>query len=155
MPHFEIDLSTRMNSFKCPHCGEQSITVWGSVAKDNSAHAVYFANLMTGHEEASARISISIGGWGEKEGKDERVWVFIEVRPTTDNCEMMVRDLEESIYFGKDLLGRGMSRQEALKSDLLDDFFSVADHIVANDPAVKSYLLGERVSAEGRDHLVQ
>jgi hypothetical protein len=92
---------------------------------------------------------------GEKEGKDERVWVFIEVRPTTDNCEMMVRDLEESIYFGKDLLGRGMSRQEALKSDLLDDFFSVADHIVANDPAVKSYLLGERVSAEGRDHLVQ
>jgi len=155
MSHFGIDLSTRINSFKCPHCGEQSITVWGSIAKDNSAHAVYFANLMTGHEETSARISISIGGWGDKEGTEERTWVFIEVRPTTDSCEMMVRDLEESIYFGKDLLGRGMGRQEALKSSLLDDFFSVADHIVANDPAVKSYLLGEGVSAEGRERLIQ
>lgn len=110
---------------------------------------------MTGHEETSARISISIGGWGDKEGTEERTWVFIEVRPTTDSCEMMVRDLEESIYFGKDLLGRGMGRQEALKSSLLDDFFSVADHIVANDPAVKSYLLGEGVSAEGRERLIQ
>ena len=69
---------------------------------------------------------------------------------------MMVRDPEESFYFGRgDLLGRGMSRQEALKSSLLDDFFLVADHIVANDPAVKSYLLGERVSTEGREHLIQ
>src|ERR1700721_197892 len=154
MPHFEIDLSTRMTPFKCSHCGEQSITVWGSVAKDNSAHAVYFANLITGHDETSARISISIGGWGDREGTEERIWVFIEVRPTTDSCEMMVRDPEESLYFGKDLLGRGMKRQEALKSNSLDDFFSVADHIVANDPAVKSYLLGERVSSEGRRHLM-
>jgi hypothetical protein len=108
MPRFDIELSNQIKPFRCSHCGELSVTVWGSIAKDNSAHAVYFANLMTGHEDTSARISVSIGAWGEKEDTEERIWIFIEVRPTADSCEMMVRDPEESIYFGKALLGRGM-----------------------------------------------
>jgi hypothetical protein len=36
------------------------------------------------------------------------------------------------------------------KSPLRDEFFAVADFIVFNDPAVKSYLVGEEVSTAGR-----
>jgi hypothetical protein len=74
----------------------------------------------------------------------------MEVRPTADSCEMMVREPQESLYYGKALLGTAMSRDEALSNSLREEFFAVADHIVFNDPAVRSYLSGKEVSAAGR-----
>lgn len=150
MAHYNIELNPTIKPFKCPHCGEESITVWGSVSKDNSAHAVYYAGLMTGHAEISARITISMGGWGERADETMRRWIFIEARPTSDSYEMMVREPEESFYHGKKLLGTPLNRAQALESGLRDEFFAVADVIAFNDPAVKSYLLGQKVSSEGR-----
>ncbi|HKW65226.1 MAG TPA: hypothetical protein VJN89_21920 [Candidatus Acidoferrum sp.] len=100
--------------------------------------------------ESSVRLTISFGGWG-KGNLEERCWVFIEARPTVDSYEMMVREPEESVYFGEKLLGRGLSRNEVLKNEDKDDFFAVADCIAFNDPAVKSYLLGMAVNLEGRN----
>lgn len=146
---YSIELSERVNYFTCAHCGEKSVTVWGSISKHGAAFAVYYANLMTGHSEASARLTISFGGWGEKTS-EPRTWVFIEARPTIESYEMMVRAPEESLYFGKELLGRGLSREEVLASELREEFFAVADYIAFNDPAVKSYLSRQPVSSAGR-----
>jgi len=149
MTDYTIELNDRVKPFRCPHCGEESVTVWGNISKENAAHAVYFANLMTGHEEASARLTISIGGWGQ-EDTAKRTWVFIEARPTADSYEMMVREPEESLYNGRAILGKPLTRVEALNSPIKDEFFAVADFIAFNDPAVKSYLLRQQVSREGR-----
>ena len=102
MSDYTIDLNERVKYFTCLHCGEKSMTVWGSVATKSKVHAIYYANLMTGHKEASARLTISFGGWGEHNA-EERWWVFIEARPTVDSYEMMVRDPEESLYFREEL----------------------------------------------------
>ena len=126
------------------------MTVWGWVSKEKAAHAVYFANLMTGHQEISARLTISIGGWGEEDNSAKRKWTFIEARPIAASYQMMVREPEESLYSGKPILGKALTRSEALASTLVHEFFAVADYIAFNDPAVKSYLLGEQVSSEGR-----
>jgi len=131
------------------------MTVWGWLSKDNGAHAVYFANLMTGHQEISARLTVSIGGWGEEDNLDKRKWVFIEARPISGSYEMMIREPEESLYNGKPILGAPLARSEALASDLLQEFFAVADYIAFHDPAVKSYLSGEQVSSEGRNARIQ
>jgi hypothetical protein len=154
MDSYAIELSERIKKFDCPDCGKESLTVWGFVSKENLAHAIYYAGLMTGHEQPSVRMTISIGGWGldnanekDVEGRD---WIFIEARPTTDSYEMMVREPEESFYFGKGILGKPLSRTKALASPLLNGFFAVADFVAFNDPAVRSYLLGEEVSASGR-----
>jgi hypothetical protein len=151
---YAIELNDRLKTFDCPHCGKKSITVWGWISKDGGAHAVYYAGLMTGHEQASARLIISIGGWGvenvDEDDVESRNWLFIEAQPTTDIYEMMVREPEESFYFGKRLLGRAMSRATALASPDLNEFFAVADFVAFNDPAVKSYLTGQAVSRSGR-----
>ena len=63
MARLKLDLNTKIKQFTCLHCGEQSLTVWGYISKDNLAYAVYYANLMTGHKEVSARLTISLGGW--------------------------------------------------------------------------------------------
>ena len=150
MPQYGIELNPTIKPFKCPHCGETSITVWGSVSKDNLAHAVYYAGLMTGHAEISARITISMGGWGEGVDETVRRWVFIEAHPMADRYELMIREPEESLYHGARLLGTPLTRAQALESTLKEEFFAVADCIAFNDPAVKSYLLGEEVSSKGR-----
>jgi hypothetical protein len=149
MNDYSIELNDKIQSFKCPHCGEESKTVWGFVAKDSSAHAVYYANLMTGHQETSARLTVSIGGWGQ-EDPSKRKWAFIEARPTADRYEMMVRDPSESLYDGRAILGTPLSRSEVLTSPFREELFAVADFIAFNDPAVKSYLLGQQVSSDGR-----
>jgi hypothetical protein len=149
MSTYAIELNERVKYFACPHCDERSVTVWGSVSRDSAAYAIYYANLMTGHEEASARVTISFGGWGTN-NNDPRWWILIEARPTVDSYEMMVREPEESLYFGEKLLGRAVSRNEALASSHREDFFAVADCIALNDPAVKSYLSGKVVNLDGR-----
>jgi hypothetical protein len=153
VPSYGIEFNDKIESFKCSHCGEKSKTVWGWVSKDSTAYAVYFANLMTGHQEASARLTISIGGWGEEDNLAKRKWIYIEARPIPASYEMMVREPEESLYNGKPILGAALSRSEALASPLIQEFFAVADYIAFNDPAVKSYLVGEQVSSEGRETL--
>ena len=79
----------------------------GWVSRDNAAHAVHFANLITDHQDASTRLSVSIGGWGE-DSLVKRKWIYIEARPTSH--EMMVRDPEESLYEGTAILGTSMTR---------------------------------------------
>jgi hypothetical protein len=151
---YAIELNEQIKTFDCPDCGKKSVTVWGFVSKDKAAHAVYYAGLMTGHEQPSVRLTVSIGGWGVDHGDEQTVagrnWLFIEARPTTDSYEMMVREPEESFYFEKRILGKPMSRAEALVSPIMNEFFAVADFVAFNDPAVKSYLLGQEVSAVGR-----
>lgn len=150
MDTYGIELNDHLTAFTCPHCGEESKTVWGWVSKDNAAHAVYYANLMTGHQEASARLTISIGGWGEPDDLQTRQWIYIEARPISPSYEMMVRDPEESLYHGKSILGTPLSRAQALASPMIEEFFAVADYIAFNDPAISSYLRGEKVSSKGR-----
>ncbi len=151
---YAIELNEQLKRFDCPDCGKESITVWGWVSRDGGAHAAYYAGLMTGHEQASARLTISIGGWGvenvDEQNVESRHWLFIEARPTTDRYEMMVREPEESLYFDKPVLGKAMSRAAALASPDLDEFFAVADFVAFNDPAVRSYLSGLQVSQAGR-----
>jgi len=154
MAAYGIEFNDKVKSFRCPHCGEQSMTVWGWVSKDNAAHAAYFANLMTGHQETSARLTISIGGWGEEDNLAKRKWVFIEARPIAGSYEMMVREPEESLYNGKHILGTSLTRSEALASPLMQEFFAVADYIAITDPAVRSYLLDKQVSSKGRETAV-
>lgn len=62
----------------------------------------------------------------------------------------MVRDPSESLYDGRAILGTPLSRSEVLASSFREELFAVADFIAFNDPAVKSYLLGQQVSSEGR-----
>jgi hypothetical protein len=154
LPMYTIELNDHLKTFDCPDCGEESITAWGWISKDGAAHAVYYAGLMKGHEEASVRLTISIGGWGVENADEQHVesrhWLFIEARPTADSYKMMVREPEESFYFDKRLLGRPMSRATALASPELREFFAVADFVAFNDPAVKSYLIGQEISTSGR-----
>jgi hypothetical protein len=53
---------------------------------------------------------------------------------------MGLKDTQLSHHSRYAALGKPLDREAALLSPLKGDFFEVADYIVANDPAVSSYL---------------
>ena len=63
---------------------------------------------------------------------------------------MRIEELEVSSHKDFAPLGIALSRDEALSSELKDDFFAIADYVVVEDPAVNSYLLGKEVNIRGR-----
>ena len=63
---------------------------------------------------------------------------------------MRIEEPEASRHKDFKPLGIALSRDEALSSDLKDEFFAVADYVVVEDPAVNSYLLGKEVNIRGR-----
>jgi hypothetical protein len=72
------------------------------------------------------------------------------VKPSDGNFNMRVEEPDVSRHKDFKPLGIALSRDAALSSEMKDDFFTVADYIVVEDPAVNSYLSGKEVNIRGR-----
>lgn len=106
--------------------------------------------MQTGHDDITIGLTLSIGKWWDDNALDERHWVFLTVKPTPDNFGMRIEEPQGSRHINFKPLGNPLSRDEALSSDLKEEFFAVADYIVLEDPAVNSYLMGKEVNIRGR-----
>lgn len=147
---FSLELGDEVTNKTCNCCGEQYKTVVGFIKRDTDAYAVYFATLQTGHPDITVGLTVSIGKWWDDTALDERHWIYLTVRPSPENFNMRVEDPSGSAHFNFKPLGIALTREEALASSTREDFFAVADYIVAEDPAVNSYLTGRPVNICGR-----
>jgi len=95
-------------------------------------------------------LTVSIGKWWDDMALSERRWICLTVKPSETNFDMRIEEPEVSRHKDFKALGIALSRDEALSSELKDDFFAVADYIVVEDPAVNSHLLGKEVNIRGR-----
>jgi hypothetical protein len=91
-----------------------------------------------------------MGKWWDDTALDERHWIYLTIKPSPENFNMRIEEPSGSSHADFKSLGIALTREEALASDMKDDFFAVADYIVAEDPAVKSYLMGEQINIRGR-----
>jgi hypothetical protein len=147
---FSLELGGEISNKTCPCCGEQYKSVVGFIKRDNDAYAAYFATLQTGHKDITVGLTVSVGKWWDDTALDERHWVYLTVKPSPTNFNMRIEEPESSPHVNFKPLGIALSRDEALSSDLKEDFFGVADYIVLEDPAVNSYLMGQEVNIYGR-----
>ena len=108
------------------------------------------SHLHTGNCDMTVGLTISIGKWWDDTALNERHWILLMVKPSTTNFDMRVEEPEVSCHADFKALAIALSRDEALSSDLKDDFFAVADYIVVEDPAVNSYLMGKEVNIPSR-----
>ena len=147
---FDIDLSDSLTTYTCPDCAEDALTASGWIHEGETAHAAYFAGLLTAHRERPVMLTLSIGEWGEGADADDRHMLLLEVRPKGESWAMMVRNASESRYYGEKIFGMPMSREEALKWEGLEAAYAVADFIAQRDPAVRSFLRAGKVDKAGR-----
>jgi hypothetical protein len=147
---FSLELGDEVSNKICHCCGEQYKSVVGFIKQDNDAYAAYFATLQTGHPDITVGLTVSIGKWWDDTALDERHWIYLTVRPSPENFNMRIDEPNCSPHLNFKPLGIALTREEALASSLREDFFAVADYIVAEDPAVNSYLMGQQVNIRGR-----
>jgi hypothetical protein len=143
---FSLELGEEPASIKCSDCGKQVTSVCGFVSRNGDAYSTYFALLHTGHAEIIVLLTISIGKWWDDEALSERHWLAMSVRPSETKFNMRIEEPKKSRHSNWKPLGISLTRAEALASPLREEFFSVADYIVENDPAVNSYLNGQEVN---------
>lgn len=149
---YSLELGPEVANLKCDHCGKPFKSVNGFIKKDDSAYAVYFATLQSGHEKIEVGLTVSIGKWWDDSALDERQWVFIRIWPSESGSgfEMRIDEPDRSRHVNFKPLGKKLSPAVARKSRYLNDFFAVVDYAIDNDPAVLSYLSGEEINIAGR-----
>ncbi len=136
-----IEMGEEVKTQICADCGKESQSVRGFVYDDGDAYSVYLAVIYTGHKDKLVALAVGIGDWDEGAGPESRRSVTIFIRRSPTEFQMSLQDAEISPWkSAANWLGRMLSRQEALESPLRDAFFHVADHVVANDSRVRSYL---------------
>jgi hypothetical protein len=149
----KLELGETLPDICCDGCGGIHKTAYGFIYRDDDAYGVYFATLHTGHAEPTVGLTLSLGKWWDDEAVDERQWVFLNIFPKDDQYHMSLVDPTRSQHATYQALGKSLDRDAALDSELRDDFFSVADYIVVEDPAVASYLATGVVDIERWQHV--
>jgi hypothetical protein len=128
-----LEIADRTDRLVCEQCGGAYRRVYGTVYDDGRRAARYSADL---HEEAhDGRVLLVIGADG---GRSEAV--VIGVWSTESEYQMMIQDRSAFPHQDGLALGRILDRDEALRSPSKDELFHIADHIVQDDPRVRSHL---------------
>lgn len=130
----------RENVTRCGCCGKQSHTIRGFLNDAHGAYGVYFAGYTENHQPAIGTLIVSLGDWSEKGTPADREAVLLRVRGP--NMEMMVGGPGDSPWGDVGVLGRILTRNEALKHPRLQDYYHAADHIVGEDDRFTRYFAG-------------
>jgi hypothetical protein len=139
MPTYSVEPWDPPKSYSCDCHGLDIQEVTGGVYRDGDAYAIYKAQLYTGHPETFVAMVIGVGNWGEGHEKDRRAATFF-VKPSEKEIQFTVKDPQESPWANSTFFGRMFRRQEFLASSVREEFFHIADHVVAEDSRVHEYL---------------
>jgi hypothetical protein len=124
--------------FSCPCCGRDSETVHGFLTDQNGNTSVYFAGFTHGHPDRRLNMILSLGGWGEGAGPEDREAVAMEVQFRDGDVEMSFPPAETSPWFEEEFLGR------KLESSQLSDVERqrhrrLAGLAIDKDPRISNY----------------
>ena len=151
MSDYGLETGEYIYRLTCDCCGSEKNRVWGFVSKKGDAHAVYYALLNVTEEEPRVGLTLSVGPWSERTNPSQRSWVHLNVWSEEDGIHMNIRDPKESNFYPWEKGGTGLTREEAKRSSVIQEIWSVADFVVDTDPAVTSYLDGNGITADGRE----
>jgi hypothetical protein len=83
---------------------------------------------------------VSLGEWEDDSEAARRIAISLDVRSGAENYQVMVVDGSESSFASTPLLGRCLSRSEALAHPWLQEVFHITDHVLEEDVLVKQFL---------------
>jgi hypothetical protein len=124
----------------CPDCGNPTRVVWGYVSAGGEPRAVYFARWTPGHRERGAQLLISLGEWGEGARRETRRAVGLECRMGSEVPSFMVVDAS-ALPWSDEILGRKLSRDDAIASEASAEAFRVVDALWKMEPRFRGFLL--------------
>jgi hypothetical protein len=141
MSSIEIEFPDAVISRPCECCGGVTTTLNRFVKIEGEPSAIYHLRLSDNHPDQLVLGLIGIGMFGEGTSDEHRVAFAFSLRPEG----IMVIDAEESKWPNSSILGRKLSRDEAMSRSELPTLYDIVDCIYAQDESLRSYL--RRVSS--------
>ena len=124
----------------CDGCGHETRTFRGFVNDQDGAYAVYLCTYTASHPELGVDMAISMGGWGVGNESSLKQCVALEWRQSETGPGCRVIDASDSRWHGTDLLGRMLSREQAMNSAKATEAFAVTDAIWQSDQRLAAAL---------------
>lgn len=139
-PKFDIEIGENCKPSICHCCEHKSNIGHGFVYKDGNAYAIYYAGWSPSHSYNKVSIAIAIGGWSDNSTSADRICFGLESYEAEKEILFRVIDPVESPWSNTELLGKMISRQDALNNSLLKEVFVIAERVVCNHDAIRKYL---------------
>lgn len=124
----------------CHCCGELGSTGHGFVYSDADAHAVYYAAWSSTHRERGVSFAIAVGEWGDDSTSRDRICFGLEAHEGENDIQFRFIDPSESPWPETDLMGAMVGRSEALLSGKKTDILRIAEKVIQEHPAIRSFL---------------
>ena len=124
----------------CACCRGTTTSLTRFVYEDGAALAIYYAAFADEHPEREIKVAVGIGDWGEASTPADRRAFALVLRMTEEQYEVTVVDAIDSPWKDVKVIGRMLDREEALADPRIKEVFHITDHMVEDDPEIKSYL---------------
>ncbi len=138
MPVLTLELGNDVTESQCACCGRSTRRVSGFVSADADARAAYIACWTDGHRDLGAEMVISIGEW-DGAPAEARVAVALAWHAVPSGPGCVVIDGPTSKWQGRPVLGRLLTREEALNSPAAEEAFLITNLIFDADPRFRAF----------------
>lgn len=126
----------------CDTCGHESKVFRGFVYQSDSAYALYVCYYTDSHPEQGVSMAVSLRGWGDGADPSIKECVALEWLNTDTGPGCRVVDAPDTTWAKEQILGRMLSREEALASGRATEAFAVSDVVWVNDQRLPDSLNG-------------
>lgn len=124
----------------CDCCGKTTTRLIRWVIQNDEAFAMYYAAFSDGHSESGVIGVVSFGEWWvDGYIPEARVAIAFQMWEGDGEYKVVITDASESPWANAKLIGRKLSREQALESEWTKDLFHITDHMVSADPAIRRF----------------
>jgi len=150
MPRYSLELANSTAWLRCSCCTAGTISVCGFVRQWERPYSVYYALMHNSRQDIFARLSISVGEWRHA-GDETRFALCIEVTPRGEDWNMSVLEPMHSPQQNLTAFGQWLGPDAGGNNPAVREIVEVAGFVVTNDPALRSYLSGQKPDFYGRE----
>lgn len=133
-----VELGPEDAPFPCDDCGGATYVLRGGVRTDDQDRAVYIAAQTEGHRPIA--LAVSLGKFGQSTVPEDRVVFTLLARVEEGGVELMVVDPERCPFECAEVLGRQLTRVDALSRPDIQELYGIAELVASEDPRVKGWL---------------
>jgi hypothetical protein len=123
----------------CPCCQAKITNLTRFVTRDERAFAVYYATFSDGPAHDEVQVLAGFGDWSEDAPPGLRTAFAFKIWPRETDFVTTILDAKDSNW-DTEVLGRILSREDALKHPWLDEVYKLSDHIVRCDEPITAFL---------------
>jgi hypothetical protein len=124
----------------CTCCGAVTTRLTRFVHRYGNAYAVYYVAFSDNHSDRIASAIVSLGERGERSTPQDRDAFALYLWSDAEQNNVQVIDAGDSLWADSELLGRMLSRSEALNHPRIKEVFAITDQMFVHDTDLLAYL---------------